>query len=336
MKKHIAFLLLAFLVIPAINSCNFSANGTWVNDHIDGGIQTEIHPLNKKLFRAFMANDVAAAKKLMSPGLLAQTGTKMDTIMTAVAKSFNAADYEVVDEYYTKNSGTGVNNTLISNKGNSNDYTINYTALNKEMYVSLLSPKNLPVTCLILAIYGKYDDAWKINILQVGEYKILNKTAPDFYNDALKLYNKGSLIDAANLMFTASELKAPGDKLMSYKNDAVMKSFFEKVVSEANAAYKFPVTLTAVATKPSVFAITPQLLAAEPYKGIYPVIKYLSAINLADTIALKAENKEVQKNIGGVLKGIDQDKTYVIYQAFNQMPDGKTPMKHYGFLQKLQ
>lgn len=336
MKKHLAPLLLALFACAIFQSCHIGGNGTWVNDHIDENVRTEIHALNKKLFQAFMAKDVAAGKLLMSDALLAQTGNKFDTIINAVGESFKASDYEVIDEYYTKNTTTNINNAVFSNKGNTNDYTVNYLALNKEMYVSLLAPKGLTVNCLILAIYGKYDDGWKVNIMHVGEYTILGKTAPDFYSDALKLYSKGSVIDAANTMFMAAELRAPGDKYLTYKNEPQMQAFYNKMVDEANTKYTFPVNLAQVKTQPKVFAIAPQFLGEGPYRGVFPIVRYQSAINLNDTVALKAENNAIQKVIGGVFKGIDEDKAYVIYQAFNQMPDGKTLVKHFGFIQKLK
>ncbi|MEO7212314.1 hypothetical protein [Mucilaginibacter sp.] len=336
MKKSFALILFAFITCIVFQSCYLGGNRTWANDHIDESVRTEIHALNKKLFQAFMARDIAAGKQLMSPALLAQTGVKIDTIINAVGESFQAANYDVIDEYYTKNTTTGINTVLPSNKGNNNDYTLNYTALNKEMYVSLLAPKGLSVNCMILAIYGKYDDGWKVNILHVGEYTILGKTAPDYYAEALKLYNKGSIIDAANTMFMAAELRAPGDKYLTYKVQTQMQPFYNKMLDEANTKYKFPVSLTQVKTAPKVFAISPQFLGEEQYKGVYPIIKYQSAINIADTVALKVENNAIQKVIGGTFKGIDEDKAYVIYQAFNQIPDGKTLVKHYGFIQKLK
>ncbi|RWY50222.1 hypothetical protein [Mucilaginibacter gilvus] len=336
MKKSFALILFTFITCIFCQSCHLGGNRTWANDHIDESVRTEIHALNKKLFQAFMAKDAASGKQLMSPALLAQTGAKIDTIISAVGESFQAADYDVIDEYYTKNTTTGINVVLPSNKGNNNDYTLTYTALNKEMYASLLAPKDLSVNCMILAIYGKYDDGWKINILHVGEYTILGKAAPDYYAEALKLYDKGSIIDAANTMFMAAELRAPGDKYLTYKVETQMQAFYNKMLDEANTKYKFPVSLTRVKTAPKVFAISPQFLGEDQYKGVYPIIKYQSAINLADTVALKVENNAIQKVIGDTFKGIDEDKAYVVYQAFNQIPDGKTPAKHYGFIEKLK
>lgn len=336
MKQNTTFVFFAVLLCVLFTGCHFGTSGSWVNDHIDADVKADMGKINKQLFKAIMADDKEGVKKLLSPILLEKAEKSIDTIVDGVSKNFNVTDYDVVDEYYTKNTATNINNTLISMKGNSNDYIINYLALNREMYVSLLAPKTPNVGILILAIYGKYDNGWKLNILQVNEYKVLDKTAVDYYNDALKNYNKGYLIDAANLMFIASKISAPGAVYFKYKKDDEMKSFYQKVIQEANTKYNFPVTIQQIKTKPQVFGIEPQLLTNNEPKGFFPIIRYKSAISVADTIALKAENKEIQKVIGDVFKGIDQNRPVIIYQAYNQIPDGKTEVKRFGMIQKFK
>ena len=51
--------------------------------------------------------------------------------------------------------------------------------------------------------------------------------------------------------------------------------------------------------------------------------------------ALKIENDKVKKEINVMFKGIDQNKKNVLYWVFNQIPDGKKMIEHYGFIDKL-
>jgi hypothetical protein len=53
------------------------------------------------------------------------------------------------------------------------------------------------------------------------------------------------------------------------------------------------------------------------------MIYYLSTINFKDTTALRRENNALQKVIGQVMPGINQDKKYIQYTAFNHMPNAK-------------
>lgn len=336
MKQNTNTVFFVALLCVLLAGCHFGTSGSWVNDHIDTNVRADIGKINKQLYKAIMANDKKGVKKLLSPGLLEKAEKSIDTLVDGVSKNFNVADYDVVDEYYTKNTTTNINNTLISMKGNSNDYIINYLALNRDMYVSLLTPKTPNVGVLILAIYGKYDNGWKLNILQVNQYKVFDKTAVDYYNDALKNYDKGYLVDAANLMFIASKISAPGAAYFKYKKDDEMKAFYQKVIQEANTKYNFPVTLQQIKTKPQVFNIEPQLIINDEPKGFFPIIRYKSAISVADTVAIKAENKEVQKVIGNVFKGMDKNRPVIIYEAYNQIPNGKTEVRRFGMIQKFK
>ncbi len=115
-----------------------------------------------------------------------------------------------------------------------------------------------------------------------------------------------------------------------------MKTFYLKTIQAASDKYHFPLTIAQIKTKPQVFAIENQLITKDEPQGIFPIIRYKSAISVADTVALKAENKEMQKAIGGVFKGIDQNRPLIIYEAYNQIPNGKTEVKRFGMMQKLK
>lgn len=53
------------------------------------------------------------------------------------------------------------------------------------------------------------------------------------------------------------------------------------------------------------------------------MVDYLSSIKLKDEAAIRKENAQVRKIIGTILPGIDLDRKYVQYSAFNQMPSAK-------------
>lgn len=114
-----------------------------------------------------------------------------------------------------------------------------------------------------------------------------------------------------------------------------MRIFFSTVLDDANNKFKFPVTVSQLKTTPQIFAVSPQYTGDKANDGIVPLIKYKSNIKLTDTVALKAENKDLQSVIGIVFKGIDQNNKTIFYQAFN-LDDGKPNNKHYGFIQKIK
>jgi hypothetical protein len=332
MKLFAIIFLITICICSA--SCHFGGNATLKNEQIDKGVKNEIANLNTKLFKAIAEKDGDAIKDLMSPKLAEKSGRSLDTLTSTFADTFNAASYSVLDEYYTKNATANITDTVVSANGTNKGYTINFTTLNEETYVSVLVSKSFPVSVMVLAIYGKYDDEWKLNILHFGEYAVLDKTAPEYYNTASNLDNKGDIIDAVNLILTASQLTNPGGTYFKYKSEAAINALYTKVLKEADDKFLFPIDVTQVKTKPQIFAVTPQLINSGKSKGIFPIIKYASSIKLSDTTALKAENIAVQKSIGSLFKDIDADNSEIIYQVFDKIPDGKTQVKRYDFFQK--
>jgi hypothetical protein len=336
MKRNVLHILVTLCVIITLQSCHSGTPGVWVNGDINSDIKKQITELNQKLFKAIMARDTNGVKALLSPKLLQKAGKKLDTLIYTSAQNFQAKDYEVLDEYYTKHHVKGPPDTLLSNKGNISNYMVSYKAMNAEMYTSLLVTKGLPVNGLILVVYGKYGNEWKINVLQIGEYSINNKTAPDYYKMSKEEYDKGNLVDATDLIIITSQLANPAGDFFKYTHEDTMRIFSATILNEANNRFRFPVVIDQVTTKPQIFSVEPQFIGEAGHEGIFPLIKYKSTIKLTDSVALKAENDAIQQVIGSMFKGIDQNKKYILYQAFDQIPDNKPGIKHYGFIQNIK
>ena len=322
--------LLIILTVLTIQSCNLSTSGTWKNDHIEKDTREQIKILNDKLFKAITSNDVTGVKALLSDKLLEKGTSDLDKIINQVSTSFKTDSYRILDEYDVHNSTAGIGNTLPSGISGDNDYILNYQALNKEMYVSLLLPNGVPNELLITAIYGKYNNGWKINILQFGQYSLFGKTAPDYFKLAKSSYDKSYLIDAVNYIGLSKQCLRPANDFFQYQKNKEINDFYEKAMQEVNSKFTFPMTLENIDTKPKVFRIFPEMIN----EGFFPMVYYLSDINLKDTTALKIENEKVKKEVDRLFTGIDKDKRFVFYWAFKEIPDGKKLVEHYGFIDK--
>lgn len=320
--------ILIILTVLTLQSCNLGTSGTWKNSNIDYDKREQIKTLNDKLFKAITNNDVAGVKALMSDKLLEKGAQDLDKLINQVSTSFKSSDYSILDEYYVHNSTTDINNTLPSGISGDNDYVINYQALNKEMYVSLLLPTELDNELLITAIYGNYDNQWKINILQFGQYSLFKKSAPDYYKLAKESYDKLYLIDAVNYIGLSKQCLRPANNFFQYQKEKDINEFYDKVMKEVHSKFTFPLTLENIDTKPKVFRISPEMIN----EGFFPMVYYLSDINLKDTTALKIENEKVKKEVSRIFTGINKNKKFVFYWAFKEIPDGKKTVEHYGFI----
>ncbi len=336
MKKYIWSITILFTItlVACIYSCKFSVNGEWKDDHINNDVRNEISALNKKLLQNVKDDNVPAIKEMMSKILIDSSGTKIDTLINNTSHNILGSDYTIINEFYTKNTTDNLTLNLFSGNGDDNDYQISYEALNKEMYTSLLIPHTGHGNAVVLVCYGKYNSGWKINVLYFGVRRVFNKTAPDYYSIARDEYDKGNLINAAEMMAIAKELSRPLSEYFKYKNDDAMKDFYTKVITEGNKYYHFPITAN-ISTHPQIFSIIPQIVDQGTPQGVFPIIRYKSSIPQTDTTALKAEKDNLQKVIGSVFKGITTENDYIIYQACDKIPASASEIIHrYGFLER--
>ncbi len=314
------------LIVLLLQNCTGGGTVVWKDNDINPTVRNEIKQQNNKLFNAIKEDDTRAVRAMMSDSLLRVISvTDLDELFAKANSNFNFDTYRILDEYYVENTTTGTTN-VIHPSLSSNDYLINYNTLNKKAYVSVLIPNSLINKIIVLVIYGKYGSEWKINALVFRQYTLYEKTFTDYYNLAKDSYDKGYLIDAFLYLSIAMKLSEPSQFIEDGKGDEV-RNFYNKVETEVNAKYKMPVVLDKLETKPEVFYIYPQ----DMEEGFFPMVQYLSDVNIEDVAALRAENLTIRAIIGEYFEGIDKDKKYVFYRAYNEMP-GEETVERYGFI----
>lgn len=329
MKKLI---LLTIITAFRLQGCNVGTTGTWKDENIEQGLKSEIETLDKKVLEAVTTNNVDLLKSIMSDKLLEKSGSDIGQLIEQASSVITTTDYKVLNQFQSKNSTTGIGNTIVSGVSGLNDYVIHYQALNEEMFISLLIPKSGLDEFIVTNIYGKYPEGWKLNILQFGQYKINGQTAPELYIKAKAKLDNGYIVDAANNMFLCSKVANPANKFWQYQKEDEMKALQETIMKSVNEEYSFPLTLEQVDSKPKILTIYPQGMK----EGYFPMVEYLTNIDLEDTTATKVENNQIHDLIGQTFSGIDKDKKYIFYKAFSEMPNGKTPVPTYGFVKELK
>ncbi|MFO7703045.1 MAG: hypothetical protein R6V37_08690, partial [Psychroflexus maritimus] len=239
-------------------------------------------------------------KTVMSDNLLEKSVDDIDQLIERVGSVILNADYRILNQFYVKNSTTGAENTVKSGVGKLNDYIINYQAPTEEMFISIIISKNVSDEIVLINIYGKYPDGWKLNILQYGQYKVNGQTAPELYSKAKEKFEKGYLIDAAHYIFLCSKVVNPARKVWQYQKENEILSLLEEIRTSISNEYIFPLTLDEIDSKPQILAIYPQRIQ----EGYFPMIEYVTNIDLKDTVRTKAENDKIHNVIGHTFRGI--------------------------------
>jgi hypothetical protein len=316
---------LIFIGLTFLGGCTAST-GNW-NDHIDSDSRTQIKAMNERVIEAIHKNNSQKLITLFSNELKAESGTEIPDFLNKIHSSFESENYTLLDEYMTTNSAVGTTATVLKGVSGESVYKINYPVITKETYISLIIIDGIINKVLLTCMYGKYGEEWKVNVLRVGDYSYFDKNAVDFYKQAKSNYENGHLIDAATDITMVQQTAVPAENFFQYQKEDEMKAFAKNVFKEANEKYPMPMKVEAIKTIPQIYNIMPKPMN----EGVFPMVSYISKINLKDTVSLKAENEELKKVIGTLFPGIDKNKKYVFFQAYNDIPNGRTPTEHFGF-----
>jgi hypothetical protein len=315
-------------LIAFVMACN--VGGGWKDENIDEKIKSQIHELNSQIIDGFIENNHDKVFQICSDKLLEQGKNDLSSLIQQVRKSFSKKDFKILNEFYQKNTSENAKTTVMTGVSGEHDYIIGFKALNAETYITVgYFDNDLNQTSLTL-IYGKYDNTWKLNILQVGTLRIMDKDAFDWYRVAKKDYENKYLIDAANDLVLANQLLKPANQLWQYQKEKEIQTFGQNVMAEIKSSFTFPMTVDYVKTKPQIFRIYPQGMN----EGYFPMIQYTTTIDLKDSTRLSNECSEIHNKIGELYNGIDQNRKMIFYKAFKSIPNGTVAVESYGFVRE--
>jgi len=301
--------------------------GYYVNEQISKGDRDDFHTMNTRVLKYLKANNMDTLAFDLSKDLIDYHGTLRQVEL--ISNQLKTNDYSLLDEYYIVKDTTNVDSSVKINspeKGG-NAYKLLFTGQPGETYVALFLPKTGSHKYLISIEYYKYDYGWKVCSLDLGQYSINNKTAPEYYEMAKEEFIKNYLANAVFDLQMADACLRPSE-IWQYPMTTKIANHYGDVINKVNAMYKFPLVLEQVPTHPKIFSIMSRTINDETY----PAVFYISTIKLADTIGLKKENENIRKVIGTLIPGIDKDKKVLVYSAYNEMPSEKKEVDYFNMI----
>jgi hypothetical protein len=322
--------LLVLITVAVFQSCHKPAKpGTYQNDQIAADQRKNFHDLNDQMMQGLKANKPADLESIMSKDMLDDHGRFRQ--IELISNRLKEGDYSMLDEFYIvhKPTDTGEQKLNVTNKG-LNNYTYTYENNGPEQYIVFFTPKSIPNQYLVTAEFCKLNYGWKLIKLDLGQYTINGKTAPELFKLAQDRYDNKCLAMSTAIAEQAGKCINPSGT-WQYPDVKAMDDFSAKAIEETNRKYQFPYTVAQVNTQPWIFRI----FSKKTPQGYFPEIYYISHLKLADTVALKNENANVQKVIAKVIPGIDKDNQFIYYSAFKNMPDGSGTFDHFDMIQKL-
>jgi hypothetical protein len=333
--------LIGCLLLAALFQSCGTKPGVFKNDEISSGKRDEFHSLNTQLINALRTKSKEDLKNLQSKEMLDDTRNqrKLELVGNRVIPN----DYTILDEYYIAKRDASAQDTMrydtVTNaSAGINSYKYIFNTIAQETYVALLVPtdKTLANQDLIIAQYSKFNYGWKLSSTEVGAYRINGKTTPELFLVGKTQFDKGNYAAAQLLFELAQQCAAPAEnwEYIQQNDDKVdnLDNLYKRARSESIYKYRFPLTVDEVAGSPQIFHLENQ----RGSDGWFPAVFYATKINLADTMAVKKQNLEMQKVIGKILPGISEGRKYVYYSACDKLPLKRVMVAHFDMVEKVK
>jgi hypothetical protein len=296
------------------------------NEEIDLSLRQEIHKLNDNIIEVIQKGNSDELLGYFAIGLLGEQDLRQQIInnFTEMTGLTVEKEFEQYQDYHCIWGGGGNMPCIILPKTDY-DFQISIQRVSDEMFLSLLNTQEFN-QLLLSIIYVKQDNNWKVYLVNIGSFKIAEKNAVQWYEEALPYYNQGYLISAGFRLGMAKSCLHPAPFLKYQKEDKIVE-LIEKDQAEINSKYSFPIQLSHIESNPVIYSIKPQFVQQD----IIPVVWYITSIKLEDINNLKEEANLMSPIVQQMFPGIAEGTKYIVFKAFSELPnDPKKTYTSYG------
>jgi len=324
MKK--TFFVVSLLLVMLLTSCVSINTGAYLakeNEEIDSALRQQIATLNTQILGTIQKSDFDGLFAYFANGVDdgAKLKQRLQGSFPSLVKSTAGKSFDTYREYYIKWQGKNNGPAVIVPQSDT-DFRLSVDHASDEMYVFLGVSRDFSQAMLTMT-YTKQNGSWRLYNSYVGSYKVANKTAPEWYQEASTQYDMGHLVPASFRAQHASKLLAPSP-MAKYDFEAKIVAYAKKLQDEMRATYTFPITASSVKGSPAIYYLDPQFVQND----IVPVVWYITSNPLDNEAALKDEANLMSPVVQDMFPGIADGVSNIVFKAFSEAPSD--PNKKYN------
>lgn len=322
MQKKVWLVLLACLLVFAWSSSRALAYEVKYNDEIDQDLHDTMDEYSTEVFTAIGDYDTDFFDEFFSEDAKKANeanGLANEDFIDEVMPYLENGEVELMNEFSISFDATEakleqVQLNIYDEDGP--DYKLNVAVKPLPTHVMIYQTySDFSMESLIVLIYQKIDDEWKLNLFITGLNVIDGKIWSDWYDDAKASYDKGYLVPAA-LQLSVAEYMISVLPILKFDQADDIDALNAKVQEQIGKKYTFPVELTDVEGKPQIFGIQSQFYDI----SVCPVISYITTKDLADVEGLQAEAEAMTQVLEKLFPGLTQMSKQILFDAFLEVP----------------
>lgn len=308
--KFIALSIIAILLTACTSETKRDAQ-------INPSIKQQVRTVNSHILDGIIGNNPTAVFPYCDKQLLLKKKEWMD-LTYLLNGSLKKSQFKVLNEYYQRNEAKKHKASVSSDSADVSNYQLLYEARNNKMYVIVGYFQDSIYQKSFTFIYGKQGEDWKLNKLEVGVHKIMNKDAIAWYLQAKSEYQSGYLMDALCHIGLSTKLLKPANQIWKYQKEKEILAFEQKITQLAYAKYKFPITINTIPTKPVITRIYSYVMD----RKCMPLVDYNTSVSINDVPSLAMECKALHESVGKLFNGISTNNKMIVYRPVQKTVTG--------------
>lgn len=336
-KSLCVAMLAASIVALAHPVCFAEAPAITVAKQVDGEIPAAtsgaIHAINSILFQSMKDN-----KPNIMMNMFVEEGRTDKKLEAGVKATYDklgnlakGTAFKVMHEYLIEAKGSGATTVTLPGDGG-NDFIINVDAGKGPLYMSLMTSSGNFNDLILCFVYLKVKNNWQLFSFHCGLYRVAGKTAVQWYEEAVQMYDKGWEVPAMQRMQLVQTFIRPAP-FMQYSKEAEMRDFLDKGIDQTWKEYKFPFKATWVKGMPKIYGLDMQFIKGR----LVPVVIYVTKYPLNNGVSIQDEADAITSKIGKLIPGIDKTSGEIAYRIFSEPPvDSKKQYKYRSLTSKIK
>ncbi|MHC4595991.1 MAG: hypothetical protein ACYS19_13760 [Planctomycetota bacterium] len=306
-------ILLIALFSPFPNlSCQFSVS----NGEINKEIRDELHALNDSIIESIRNNEPSVMYNLFVDEIRKKGIENINNLYSQISLAIEGKTFKQFNEYYAvSHNWWPVQYVVLSGNAVNSEFYMHVQTASNNVYISLLKSEDGFQDLLFGFVYVKLNRKWRLHIAHLGTFKLGDKNALGWYQEAVKWSREGYDIPAMIRLAIMNKLIKPAP-FIQFAKEKEMLALLKETQTKISQRYKFPIQLSSVKNAPEIYYIEPQFAQMD----LLPKIKYVTNIPLDKVAELQEEVDSITVELESIFSGITQEVSHIVYEAFSEPP----------------
>lgn len=319
MKKFIIFTLVIIFCFSFSGCLNLNLTANYCVPLSDAPeeVRSGVEEVSAQAVRAIENGDMNAVLEIASPAFKKQSTEELSEVLSVISERI-PGKFKLEDAYYiTFAAVKDTPDVFTVGELSSPDYYFSAIPFSKETAAVFFTSQQGALTYILAANFGYTNGKWEINSFMAGNYAVNGMKAPEIYEKALSLRDRGDLASAALYAQILNEYLSPANTI-TYPDPQDMVKFINEITERANSEFVLPMSID---TEEGSFEVA-RIQGGAFEEGLCCIISYVSptAAYESNDSVFRREGRAVADSVESYFPGLKDNFDIFVLKAFEELP----------------